>query len=164
MSRPQLVLLGLVALTGLYLLMLRGWRNRQRRQGFLPTPPLSDGTGTPVIGLTPGLFVGTTFAGRWLDRVAVHGLSDRAVAELSVRTDGVHIDREGTGELFLPYDVIDDASLGDMLAGKVMGPGGLFVLTWRLGGEQLTSAFRADDHDQHRRLAAAVRAHLPVAA
>ncbi|MCA1720062.1 MAG: transporter [Actinobacteria bacterium] len=144
--------------------MLRGWRNRQRRQGFLPAPPVSDGTGTSVVGLTPGLFVGTTFAGRWLDRVAVHGLSDRAIAELSVQTDGVHIDREGTGELFLPYDVIDDAGLGDALAGKVMGPGGLLVLTWRLGAAQLTSAFRADDHAQHQRLADAIRAHLPVAA
>jgi hypothetical protein len=164
MSRGELVLFGFLALTGVYLLMLRGWRNRQRRQAFLPAPPTSNGTATTVVGAVPGLFVGTTFEGRWLDRVAVHGLSDRSTAELSIATDGVHLDREGGPELFLPFDVLDDAAPGDALAGKVMGAGGLLVLTWRLGTTRLQSAFRADDHAQHQRLADAVRAHLPVTA
>lgn len=162
--RPLLVLLGLLAVAGVYALMLRGWRNRQRRQGFLPAPPVATTTATTVVGGVPGLFVGTTFAGRWLDRVAVHGLSHRATGMLSVATDGVHIAREGAAEVYLPFDRIDDAGPGDALAGKVMGEGGLLVLTWRLGESLLTSAFRADDHDQHARLADAIRAHLPVAA
>jgi hypothetical protein len=161
--RALLVLLGLLALLGLYLLMLRGWRNRQHRQAFLPAPPLASGDATTLVGANPGLFVGTTFAGRWLDRVAVHGLSDRAAGWLSISTDGVHIDREGAPELFLPFTAIDDASVGDSLAGKVVGPDGLLLLTWRLGESLLTSGFRATDHIQHQRLADAVRAHLPLA-
>ena len=160
--RALLVLLGLVALAGVYLLMLRGWRNRQRRQAFLPAPPVATGAATVVVGAVPGLFVGTTFAGRWLDRVAAHQLSDRAAAELSLATDGVHVDREGAPELFIPYAVVEDAAVGDALAGKVMGPGGLLLVTWRLGDSLLTSAFRATDHAQHQRLADAVRAHLPI--
>ena len=159
-QRVELVLLGAAAICGVYLLMLRGWRRRQRRQSFLPAPATPVGAAQVVVGAVPGLFVGTTFAGRWLDRVAVHGLCDRSLAELSLRTDGVHLDREGAGELFLPYADIDDAAPGDALAGKVMGRGGLLLLTWRLGGTLLTSAFRADDHAQHTRLAAAIRAHL----
>ena len=162
-ERVQLVVAGALAMLGIYGLMLRGWRNRQRRQGFLPAPPLADGTATILIGATPGVFVGTTFAGRWLDRVAIHQLSDRAAGWLSVASDGVHIDREGAPEIFLPYDVLLDAAPGDALAGKVMGPGGLLVLTWRLGPDELTSAFRATDHAQHVRLADAIRALLPVA-
>ena len=162
MTRYELVTIAAVSMICLYLLMLRGWRSRQRRQGFLPAPPTPSGTAVTVVGAVPGLFVGTTFAGDWLNRVAAHGLCDRASAELSLRSDGVHIDREGATEIYLPYADIDGASVGDKLAGKVMGAGGLLIITWRLGGSVLTSAFRADDHSQHQRLADAIHAHLPV--
>jgi hypothetical protein len=161
--RALLVLLGLAMLVGVYLLMLRGWRNRQRRQAFLPAPPVADGNAATVTGAVPGLFVGTTFAGRWLDRVAAHGLSDRSAAELRLATDGVHLEREGAPEVFLPFDAVEAAEVGDALAGKVMGAGGLLLLTWHLGDSLVTSGFRATDHSQHQRLADAVRAHLPVA-
>jgi len=162
-QRVELVLLGAAAIGCVYLLMLRGWRRRQSRQAFLPAPALPTGAAQVVVGAVPGLFVGTTFAGRWLDRVAVHGLCDRSVADLALCTDGVHLDREGAGPLLLPFADIEDAAPGTALAGKVMGQGGLLLLTWRLGGTLLTSAFRADDHAQHARLAAAIRAHLPTA-
>ena len=161
-ERVLLVLLGAVAMAGIYALMLRGWHNRQRRQAFLPAPPVSDGSGTVVLGAIAGVFVGTTFAGRWLDRVAIHQLSDRAAGWLSLATDGVHVEREGALELFLPYAVIDDAAVGAALAGKVMGPGGLLIVGWHLGGSALTSAFRANDHAEHQRVADAIRAQLPV--
>jgi len=146
-----------------YALMLRGWRSRQRRQGDLPPPPRPPAEPAGVlVGAVPGLFVGTTYAGDWLDRVAVHNLSDRSAGWLELAGDGVHVEREGLPELYLPYDVITEATPGDRLAGKVMGRGGLLLLTWRLGGRLVTSAFRADDHSAHARLATAVRAHLAV--
>jgi hypothetical protein len=160
--RALLVAGGLLGLMGLYLLMLRGWRNRQRRQAFLPAPPVAGGPATTVVGAVPGLFVGTTFAGRWLDRVAVHGLSDRSLAELTVATDGVHLQREGADEVFVPFDAIELAESGDALAGKVMGAGGLLLLTWHLGDSLVTSGFRAGDHSQHARLADLINAHRPV--
>jgi len=161
-ERAQLVLgiVGFVALC--FLLMLRGWRNRQRRQAFLPAPVPSPATAPTVTGAVPGLFVGTTFAGRWLDRVAVHGLSDRATARLSLTDHGVKVDREGAEPLFMPYDDIDSAAPGDALAGKVMGEDGLLLVTWRLGGTPLTSGFRADEHAEHAVLAAAITTHLPA--
>jgi hypothetical protein len=162
MTRTELVLAGLLVLVGLYLLMLRGWRNRQHRQAFLPALPVPADDATTLVGAVPGLFVGTTFAGRWLDRVAAHRLSDRAAGWISLSTDGVHIDREGAPEVFVPFTSIDDATVGDALAGKVVGPGGLLLLTWHLGESLLTSAFRATDHAQHQRLVDAVRAQLPV--
>jgi hypothetical protein len=161
--RGLLVVLGLLGLVGVYLLMLRGWRNRQRQQAFLPAPPVSSGDTTTLVGAVPGLFVGTTFAGRWLDRVAAHGLSDRAAAELRLATDGVHVDRESAAELFVPFDAVTSAEPGDALAGKVMGAGGLLLLTWRLGDNVVTSGFRATDHSQHARLADLINAHRPVA-
>ena len=161
--RTLLVLGGLLGLVGLYLLMLRGWRNRQRRQAFLPALPTASGDATTVVGAVPGLFVGTTFAGRWLDRVAAHGLSDRSAAELSIATDGVHVDREGATVVFLPFEAVEVAQVGDALAGTVMGAGGLLLLTWRLGDSLLNSGFRAADHGEHTRLADLINARRPVA-
>lgn len=146
---------------GFSLLMLKGWRGRQRRQGDLPPPPQPAGDRQVVVAATAGLFVGTTFTGDWLDRVAVHHLSDRATCELVLATDGVHIDREGLPELFIPYDAVESAAIDVALAGKVVS-GGMLAITWRLGPRLLTSGFRATDHAAHSRLAAAVCAHLSV--
>ena len=147
----------------LWLLMLKGWRGRVRRQGDLPPPPVPpEVRGEVVVPATPGLFVGTTFADDWLDRVAVHDLAHRAAGWIRLDTLGVTVEREGLPDLHLPYDVVERASLGDALAGKVIGTGGMVLLDWRLGSRVLTSGFRADDHGAHRRLVDAVNAHLPV--
>jgi hypothetical protein len=156
-----LVTLGVFVL--LCLLMLRGWRSRQRRQGDLPVPPPAPQVqGEVLVGAVPGLFVGTTFADDWLDRVAVHDLAHRAAGWLLVTADGVHVEREGARDLYLPFGAITAAAPGDALAGKVIGKDGMLLLDWRLGGRLLTSGFRADDHSQHARLAAAITAQLPV--
>ena len=146
---------------GCYLLMLRGWRSRQRRQADLPAPPAPPAVAAPaVLPPVPGVFVGTTSASDWLDRIAVHALSDRSNAHLAVATDGVHIAREALPELYVPWTAVEDAALGDALAGKVMGRDGLVLLTWRLGERTLVSGFRADDHTAHARLVRAVSAQL----
>ena len=145
-----------------YGLMWKGWRGRQRRQGDLPPPaPVPDDPGPVVVGSTPGLFVGTTREGDWLDRIAVHALSSRSAGWLSLTGRGVLIEREGAPDLFLAYDVVVDARPGEALAGKVVGRDGLLLVTWVLGGTRITSGFRADDHSAHRRFADAIAAHLP---
>ncbi len=164
MSGRLLLTLGTLLFAGMfYALMLKGWRGRQRRQGDLPPPAAApDDQGQVLVGATPGLFVGTTTSGDWLDRIAVHHLSDRSAGWLTVTDLGVSVEREGLPDLFLPYDTMLDAAPGDAVAGKVVGQDGLLVLTWRLGARTLESGFRADDHAQHRRLSDAVRAQLPV--
>jgi hypothetical protein len=164
MSDRTLLTLGfLLVVVLLWLLMLKGWRSRVRRQGDLPPPPVPpQDRGEVVVPATPGLFVGTTFADDWLDRVAVHDLAHRAAGWIRVDALGVSVEREGLPDLFLPYADVERAGLGDALAGKVIGAGGLVLLDWRLGSRLLTSGFRADDHGAHRRLVDAVNAHLPT--
>jgi hypothetical protein len=162
-DRLLLTLGTVVFLVVVYLLMARGWRTRLRRQSDLPPPPPAPAVpGDVVVGAVPGLFIGTTFADDWLDRVAVHRLAHRASGWVSVASDGVRFDREGEAELFLPLTAVTAAEVGDALAGKVIGKGGMLLVDWRLGERVLTSGFRADDHREHRRLADAIRAQLPV--
>jgi hypothetical protein len=146
-----LLSLGTLAFAGtVYLLMLKGWRHRLDRQVDLPAPATALGDAV-VMAQEPGLFVGTTGAENWLDRIAVHRLSDRGRGTLAVATDGVHVDRAGLPELYLPLSALESVSIEDSLAGKVVS-GGMLVLTWRLGDRSVASAFRADDHSAHARL------------
>jgi hypothetical protein len=161
MTRALLTLGTLAIVVGLCLLMLKGWRSRQRRQADLPAPPPAPATrGQDVLPAVPGLFVGTVLSADWLDRVAVHDLSARGAGWLTVTTDGVHVERDGLPELYLPHPVIRAARTGEALAGKVVGTDGMLHVVWELGDRLLTSGFRADDHDQHRRLADAITAQL----
>ena len=133
-----------------YLLMARGWRARQRRQVHLPVPPTSDGAARVLVDWVPGLYVGTTSAGDWLDRIAVHQLSDRATGELCLAEDGLHIIRDGLPEVFVPRADLTGATVEQSLAGKIVSTG-MLVLTWRLGDRELATAFRADDPTAHTR-------------
>lgn len=166
MSSDRLALtLGTVAFAVVfYLLMLKGWRGRQQRQALYPALPVAAGGAALLVGAVPGFFIGTVTEASWLDRVAVHDLCVRAKARLFLAADGVHLERDGLDELFFPYTAVLSAQPGDRLAGKVMGRDGLLILTWRLGGHTLHSAFRADDHSAHARLALAITPLLPVEA
>ncbi|MFN2538524.1 MAG: transporter [Mycobacteriales bacterium] len=141
--------LGLCA-TG-YALMGRGWRSRLRRQADVAVPPVSDGSAAVLVDWVPGLYVGTTAADDWLDRIAVHRLSDRATGELCVAEDGVHVLRDGLPEVFVPRAALRAVSVERSLAGKIVGTG-MLVLTWQLGDRELATAFRADDPATYARL------------
>ena len=63
-------------------------------------------------------------------------------------------------DLYLPYAQLESVGLGDALAGKVVGRDGMLLLTWRLGDRVVTSGFRADDHDEHRRIVDTITGRL----
>ena len=134
-----------------YALMARGWRSRLRRQSDIGVPPVSDGSARVLVDAVPGLYVGTTAAGDWLDRIVVHQLSDRATGELSLAEDGVHLLRDGLPEVFVPRADLKAAAIERSLAGKVLSTG-MLVLTWQLGDREVATAFRADDPAVHHRL------------
>ena len=145
MTRALLVLLCLVLLALALVGMRRGWRNRLARQSQLPPLPAVPADPGPVTLQATGLYVGTTFAGSWQDRVLHGGLGQRAAAVASLRRDGLLVERQGTGPVYVPRRDWLGARLAPGLAGKVMGEGGLLVLRWRLGGAELDTGFRADD-------------------
>ncbi|HST47446.1 transporter [Jatrophihabitans sp.] len=136
------VLLFALALAGMRL----GWRHRGARQDWLPELPAVPGTlGAELAAPLAGLYVGTTLATRWQDRIVARGLGVRAAALARLTEAGVLVERQGSSPVFLPADQLVDARLEPALAGKVVGAGGLLVLRWRHGGQDLDSGIRAED-------------------
>jgi len=126
--------------------MRLGWRNRGRRQaGLPPLPQAPDLDGPELAPVLTGLYVGSTAAARWQDRIVAHSLGERAAATARLTGVGALIERQGGPALFLPAGQLVDARLEPALAGKVVGNGGLLVLRWRHGDQLLDSGLRADD-------------------
>ncbi|GAC68797.1 PH-like domain-containing protein [Gordonia soli] len=143
-----IVVVVLLVWAGLVALVLRGWRNRGRRQadivGQLPEVPADPG---PALrGPDTGLYVGSTFAPSWQDRVAVGDIGDRASAALSAHTGGLLITRKGASSIWIPRGSITAVRTERGLAGKVMSADGVLAIRWRLpNGTEIDSGLRADD-------------------
>ena len=65
--------------------MMRGWRERARRQAAIigMLPPAPETVGAPIVEPTRGVYVGCTLAPDWHNRVAVGDLGYRSKAVLT---------------------------------------------------------------------------------
>jgi hypothetical protein len=138
-----LILIVLLAAWGL----LVGWRHRAQRQADLPQLPVVPiETGAELAEPLTGLYVSTTMAGSWQDRVVARGLGRRAAATVRLKDAGVLIDRVGEAPIFIPIDSLEAVGTAPGIAGKVMAmPDGILVLTWNVGGTRLDSGLRIED-------------------
>lgn len=152
------VMVVLLALLG----MLAGWRRRGRVQAELELPTGAV-AGSPRLAVR-GQYLGTTFAGRPLERVVAGGLAHRARAEITVTDSGVEVARDGAPPLALPAAALTGAGSATWTIDRAVEPGGLTVLGWSLrrDGEPVPveSAFRLDGGDRDA-LVDAVRALVP---
>jgi hypothetical protein len=121
--------------------MYRGWRNRQARQaGLAPLPELPVGDRTRGI---EGVYVATTTAGDWMDRIAVHELGVRSNGDLAVSAAGLIFHRQGATDVFIPVDHLTGVRTDRGIAGKVTAEAsGLVVVTWSHDGKELDTGFR----------------------
>lgn len=139
--RAFLGILGtLLVLAAGYFGMYRGWRNRQARQADLaPLPTAPEDTTRGV----EGVYVATTSAGDWMDRIAVHELGVRATADLAVSEAGLIFHRQGAADVFIPADHLTGVRADRGIAGKVTAEkSGLVVVTWTHDGRELDTGFR----------------------
>jgi hypothetical protein len=134
-----------------------GWKHRAARQSALPELPLVPAElGRDQTAPLTGLYIGTTYATSWQDRVVHAGLGRRADATLSVHERGLLLERSGDQPVFVPLDALVGARLEPALAGKVVGAGGLLVVRWRLGDAELDTGLRADDKSQYPSVVTAI--------
>lgn len=146
MERLGLVVL-VVAFFALALWGMRvGWRRKARSQSVLvpPFPQAPEEPGEPLL-VAAGLYVSTTTAGNWQDRIVTRGMGMRGRAELRRYPGGVAVDRAGGPGFWIPAESVAGVRLGSAIAGKVMGSDSLLIITWRLGDAELDTGFRGDD-------------------
>ncbi|GEL93503.1 PH-like domain-containing protein [Cellulomonas composti] len=160
-----LVLVGVVALS--WWGMRRGWEHRRRRTaevvGALPTRPAD--LGATRFGPVAAVYVSTTTAGDWLDRVVAADLGVRSPATVTVHDAGLLVERTGATDLFVPAAALRAVTTAPGIAGKVVGGHGLVVVTWQPPGADadtdaqaggLDTGLLTRDHDDRDPLVDAV--------
>jgi hypothetical protein len=135
-----LLLLGFVALA--WAGMAWGWRRRAGRQSDLAAPTPPPAAPGDVLATAEGLYVGSVMQGDWLDRVVPYQLGARAAADVTVHTDGLLLERDGSPAVWIGRGDLLSARRDTGLAGKVTETGGLVVWTWRLGEQLVESGLR----------------------
>lgn len=131
-----------VALLAVYFLMWRGWRGRSRRHDLPELPATPDVNDLPTAKLQAGArYFGTTVSGDWLDRVVARGLGSRSTARLSLSLEGLDVIRLA-GSFRIPAEALRGARHDQGIAGKVIPPHGLLVVTWEHGDYLLDTGFR----------------------
>lgn len=145
MTRVQaaLVLLGIVVV--IYLLMWAGWRRRGRKHDLPPLVPAPKVADLPPARLEAGCrYFGTTVSGDWLDRVVAHGLGARSAARIRLSDEGLDVVRVA-GSFRIPAAALRGARHDQGIAGKVIPPHGVLVVTWQHGDFLLDTGFRLAD-------------------
>lgn len=136
---PVLLLFGLLGLA--YLAMWRGWRRRARKHDLPALVPVGAAQGAALTA--SGRYVGSTLEGQWLDRVVARGLGRRSGCRLVLAAGGLDVHRPRDA-FRIPREALRGARLESGLAGKVVPPHGLLVVTWQQGDLVLDSGFRLD--------------------
>ena len=148
---PVLLLFALLGLA--YLAMWRGWRRRSRRHDLPPLVPVPAVADLPAARLQSGArYFGTTVSDSWLDRVVARGLGARSSCRLSLSDQGLDVVRLA-GSFRIPATALRAARHDQGIAGKVVPPHGLLVVTWQHGDHLLDTGFRLTEDgsvtDQH---------------
>jgi hypothetical protein len=150
----SLVMAGIVAVLIAVLIqaMMRGWRRRAERQAQLigTLPALPDTVGPVLVPATKGLYVGSTLAPHWNDRVAVGDLGFRTKAVLTRYPEGIMVQRSGAGPIWIPDDSITAIRTERGIAGKAITHEGILAIRWRLpSGAEIDTGFRANDRREY---------------
>ena len=139
------VALLLLVLVLAYLGMWLGWRRRSRKHDLPPLVPAPQVADLPPARLQGGArYFGTTVSGDWLDRVVARGLGARSTARLSLSSEGLDVIRLA-GSFRIPAAALRGARHDQGIAGKVVPPHGLLVVTWQHGDLLLDTGFRLTD-------------------
>jgi hypothetical protein len=128
--------------------ILRGWLHRAQRQAEMigHLPPLPDTVGPAIVPATKGLYVGSTIAPSWQNRIAVGDLGFRSKAVLTRYPEGIMVQRTGAGPIWIPDESITAIRTERGIAGKALTHDGILAIRWKLPtGTEIDTGFRGDD-------------------
>jgi hypothetical protein len=131
-NRTLAAIITILVALGVLALMLRSWRRRSRRDAGLSAgypPPVEPGR---QLASAAVLYVATTPRDQPLERLAIPGLGFRARGGISVTSQGVLLELAGSPALFIPADAVELVTDATWAIDRVVEPGGLFLLGWRL--------------------------------
>jgi hypothetical protein len=150
----SLIMAGVLALVIAFLiqLMLRGWRDRARRQATLigTLPEIPEMVGAATISPTRGVYVGCTLAPDWHERVVVGDLGYRTKAVLTRYPEGIMVQRSGANPIWIPEESIKAIRTERGMVGKAMTHNGILAIRWRLpSGTEIDLGFRGNDRSDY---------------
>lgn len=136
------------------LLMWKGWNTRKKTQdgalGTLPTVPTT--LGEPILEPLSGVYVGSTTAGHWQDRVVQEPLGFRSAGNLIAYPEGILLNLDG-GQIWIPQTDLRAVRTDSRIANKVVPGKGILVFTWTAEGNgdpiDIDTGFRADEKDNY---------------
>ena len=137
---PVAILFGvlLLAYAGMYF----GWRRRGRKHDLPALVELPSVKELPPAKLDAAArYFGTTVAGDWLDRVVARGLGARSSCRIRLTDEGLDVVRMA-GSFRIPAAALCGARHDQGIAGKVVPPHGVLVVTWTHGAYVLDTGFR----------------------
>ena len=151
--------------------MRRAWLARVARTAavvpVLHGEPVG-GWGEPRTEPVEAVYVSTTTAGDWLDRVAAHDLGVRSAAVAQVFDGGLRVTRTGARDVLVPASALRAVGTSPGMAGKFVGGEGLVVVTWQAParpdgspGALLDTGLRTRRAEDRGALLAAVRGLVP---
>ncbi|MGA7054934.1 MAG: transporter [Mycobacterium sp.] len=132
-------------------LMMLGWRRRAQRQagliGDLPDMPDEVGGATAAIR---GVYVGSTLAPEWNDRITAGDLGYRSKAALTRYPEGIMLERVRAKPIWIPQESITAVRTERGIAGKVAARNGILAIRWRLpSGVEIDTGFRAGNRSEY---------------
>lgn len=136
-------------------LMRKGWRNRSKRHADIIAPVWPADLELPSTSV-PAMYVGSSRAGDWLDRIVVHGLGVRSRAEVSVVPQGIAIVRAGAPDVFIPAASIRETRTDRAVSATVRSKDSIVLVTWQLGDATLETGLRTDVADDQNVLLTAI--------
>jgi hypothetical protein len=135
-------------------LMMRGWRRRAEQQQELigNLPDLPDELGM-ASAHSRGMYIGSTFAPAWNERVTAGDLGYRSKAVLTRYPEGIIVERTRAQPIWIPQGSITAVRTERGLtsgAGRVAARNGILAIRWRLpSGVEIDTGFRADDREEY---------------
>ena len=138
--------------------MRRAWLGKAKAFEHLPAPQVAPtANSVPVTQEFAARFAGSTVSGQWLNRITVHALGTPRGVVASVHSDGIFINDDGDFTLWIPKTDLKNVRSGRGLAGDVVEPEGMVILTWNLGDQSIDTGLRVNRNLNHEEFYKAAR-------